>query len=250
MYTSSFVLPIALLASLVVAVPTPQQSAEPASKPKNGTINGTANDRSLVVQLKTAATDADRLALIPNDLDWLFDFQDPPSGSVTEGKGGRTVRADRLSFPPLTETGVSMTLGFLDGCGFNTPHTHPRATEINIVVDGRLVADFTTGQGEKVIVNTVEKFQMTVFPQGVLHTEFNPDCTPATFVAGFNNEDPGVQQAAQTLFALQDEVVRATLGNPEVIEGVDLEKFRSQIPPNVALGVEACLKKCGLQKRK
>ena len=43
-------------------------------------------------------------------------------------------------------------------------------------------------------------------------------------------------------------MVKAVLGNKEVIEDVDVEKFRSQIPANVALGVESCLKKCGLQK--
>lgn len=54
---------------------------------------------------------------------------------------------------------------------------------------------------------------MTVFPQGSTHTEWNPDCTDAVFVAGFNSDDPGVKQDAQTTFGLSDEVMEAILGS-------------------------------------
>jgi hypothetical protein len=36
-----------------------------------------------------------------------------------------------------------------------------------------------------------------VFPQGAIHFEMNPSCEKAMFVAGFNGEDPGVDQVAQ-----------------------------------------------------
>lgn len=88
---------------------------------------------------------------------------------------------------------------------------------------------------------------MTVFPQGALHTEFNPDCEDAVFVAGFANEDPGVLQAAQSLFGLQDGVVKAALA-VDTINGADIEAFRDAIPANVALGVEQCLAKCNIPK--
>lgn len=80
------------------------------------------------------------------------------------------------------------------------------------------------------------------------HYQFNPDCTNATFVAGFGSEDPGVQQSAQTLFSLDPEIVKAVL-DVETINGESIEQFRSMIPANVANGVDACLKKCGIPKR-
>ena len=89
---------------------------------------------------------------------------------------------------------------------------------------------------------------MTVFPQGAIHTEWNPTCEPAVFVAGFASEDPGVQQSAQRFFDLDDDLLEAALG-AEVFAGADVEEFRSQIPKNVAMGVESCLQKCGIQKR-
>lgn len=82
-----------------------------------------------------------------------------------------------------------------------------------------------------------------------MHTEWNPDCTPAVFVAAFPNEDPGVQQIAQTFFGFEDDVITAAVGGELSIAGEDLDAFKGLIPANVAIGVESCLAKCNIQKR-
>jgi hypothetical protein len=142
-----------------------------------------------------------------------------------------------------------MTLGFIGPCGFNTPHVHLRAAELNIVVQGRLMGSVTAENSARHIQHTLNQFQITVFPQRTLHTEWNPDCEPAVFVAAFPSEDPGVQQAAQTFFGFEDDVIQAALGGDGSVNGQDLDKFKALIPPNVALGVESCLKKCKLEAR-
>lgn len=68
------------------------------------------------------------------------------------------------------------------------------------------------------------------------------------FVAAFPSEDPGVQQAAQTFFGLEDGLITAALGGGITVAGEDLDKFRRLIPANVALGVDSCLSKCGIKK--
>ncbi|KIM93910.1 hypothetical protein OIDMADRAFT_184605 [Oidiodendron maius Zn] len=200
---------------------------------------------TLQQQLELAGTAVDRLALIPNDQDFVFDFNASTTG-ITAGQGGKTVKADRDTFPALIGSHASMTLGFLGPCGFNTPHVHPRAAELNIVVQGRLMGSVTAENGARHMQHTLNQYQMTVFPQGALHTEWNPDCEPAVFVAAFPNEDPGVQQAAQTFFGFEDDVIQAALGGDGSVNGQDLDKFKALIPPNVALGVESCLKKCNI----
>ncbi|KAL8833365.1 MAG: hypothetical protein Q9176_008011 [Flavoplaca citrina] len=207
-----------------------------------------ANDPEIIRQLSLAPKAVDRIKLIPQDASFKFDFKAPPADTLSEGKGGRTVRADRKSFPPLIGTGGSMALGFLGPCGFNTPHTHPRSAEFNLVVQGTLETEFTLENGARTIRNTLATHQMTVFPQGALHTEFNPNCDDAIFVAGFADEDPGVQQTAQAYFGLDQEVVEAATGNDFTFEGKDVDMFRKLIPANVALGVESCLKKCGITR--
>lgn len=254
MHYQSYLTTLAL-AGAALAVPAPygpssapsgDSSYDNSSEGSSGSSTS-ANNIQLIQALELAPTAVDRIALL-SDADFKYDFNNPPSSAVTTGKGGHTVRSDRKTFPALIGTGVSMTVGFIGPCGFNTPHVHPRSSEINIIVEGRLGTEFIAENGADPIQNTLEKFQMTVFPQGALHTEFNPDCTDAVFVAGFASEDPGVEQAAQTLFNLDPELVKADLG-VEAINGQDIEQFKNTIPANVALGVETCLKKCSISKR-
>ena len=210
----------------------------------------TANNLDLITQLSNAATAVDRIKLLPNAADHVYDFNNPPNSSaITKGLGGHTVKADRKEFPALIGNSVSMTVGFIGPCGFNTPHTHPRSAEINIVVQGALGTEYVLENGAPVIRNLLNQYQMTVFPQGAIHTEWNPNCDNAVFVAGFASEDPGVQQSAQRLFDLDDDLLMADLGNDLTFAGEDIDQFRSLIPANVALGVESCLARCGLQKR-
>ena len=63
--------------------------------------------------------------------------------------------------------------------------------------------------------------------------------------AGFNGENPGVQQVAQRFFGLPPDIVGAALGGLGVQEVADLEAF---IPDNVILGVDECLQRCGITR--
>lgn len=99
----------------------------------------------------------------------------------------------------------------------------------------------------RVIRTELTANMMTPFYQGSVHTQFNPDCEPATFVAAFASEDFGTGQIADETFALSDDVIAATFG--QSIAGEDIDKVRQAIPKSIALGVDECLKKCGKYKR-
>ena len=238
MYASSL-LTAALLGAVANAAPQLLRRGPAES-------NSTANNIDLIQQLELAPTAKDRFSLL-TDTDFVYDFLAPPPGdAVTTGKGGHTVKADRKLMPALIGTGVSMTLGFIGPCGFNTPHVHPRSSQINVVVEGSLQTLFVPENGvDPIGPNLLDKFQMTVFPQGSTHMEWNPNCEPAVFVAGFASEDPGVEQSAQTLFELPEEVVQADLG-VTTLNGESIAEFDANLPANVALGVRSCLKKCGI----
>lgn len=237
MYTSTSFLTAALLfTSTILAGPVKRAVTPP---------------QSLIQALLNAPTAVDRINLLPNDSDFVFNFNSstPVNGSTVTGHGGRTVVANRKTFPAVIGNGGSVTVGFLGPCGFNTPHVHPRAAEFNLVVQGRLTASVTAENGARHMNHTLNKWEMTVFPAGALHTEFNPDCTDAVFVASFPNEDAGVLQMAQAFLGLEDEIIEAVVDGAISVDGKDLDKFRPLIPANVALGVESCLKKCGINHR-
>jgi hypothetical protein len=137
-----------------------------------------------------------------------------------------------------------MTIGYLGPCGINLPHTHPRATEINYSVDGNFTVGFYQENGAVFIMNEVLKNQVAVFPQGAIHFEQNLNCVPATFVAAFNSEDPGVLTIANDFFgALPATVVGASLGGLNIST---VEDIRLQIPSNPAIGIAECRTRCGL----
>jgi hypothetical protein len=85
---------------------------------------------------------------------------------------------------------------------------------------------------------------MTVFQQGALHTEFNPSCNNATFIAAFPSSDPGTMQVANALFDLSEDLVSATFG--EIIDGSEVSKYCKALPTAVAKGVTACLARCNI----
>ncbi|KAJ4303382.1 hypothetical protein N0V90_002275 [Kalmusia sp. IMI 367209] len=178
-----------------------------------------------------------------------FNGATPAPGAL----GGATKAANIETFPILTGLGISTTLGFLDACGINTPHVHPRATEFLTVVEGKIDFGYILENGlvkagqNAEIAGTLSKFQGTVFPQGSIHYQINNECAPATFVAALNNEDPGTSQVAQNFFGLNPDVVNATLGFPKTIDGKNIEQFRKAIPANIAQSIDICLARCKSQ---
>ncbi|KAI0027466.1 RmlC-like cupin domain-containing protein, partial [Vararia minispora EC-137] len=187
----------------------------------------------------------DRFRLLSDD-QFLFDFVNPPSSvGVTSGAGGHTVAATSENFPAVVGNGVSMTIGFLGPCGMNSPHTHPRATEINFSVNTTLRGGVLVENGARFAEIDIAPGSATVFPQGAIHFEMNPSCEEAMFVASFNGEDPGVNQVAQRYFGLPPDIVGATLGGLGVQEVANLEAL---IPDNVILGVDECLQRCNIQR--
>ena len=129
----------------------------------------------------------------------MFDFLNPPPGTFTQstGEAGRTVAASTGNFPALVGTNSAMTIGYLGPCALNAPHTHPRATEINFSVNQTFKGGFISENGARFVSLEFRPNQAVIFPQGVIHFEFNDNCEPGMFVASFNHEDPGVQQTAQ-----------------------------------------------------
>ena len=204
-------------------------------------------------------------------------FTDPWSGdasnitygfvnnSVSAPTGGSIVLSSVDTFPALTGMGMTMAIGFVNPCGLNTPHLHPRANEFLTVIQGQLVASLileldpgsagTVKGGSKSqygaipqINATLSNFTGILFPVGETHFQFNPTCEPAVFAAAFDSNDPGRTQIAANFFSvLPDEVLQtATGGNLEMLEASRLDKLRDAIPNDVALMMGQCAKQCGI----
>ncbi|KAI8714911.1 Cupin type-1 domain-containing protein [Fusarium sp. LHS14.1] len=212
----------------------------------------TTGGLSLSQQLMLADTAADRVDLL-HDAQFVFDFNKALDEAGGGGDGGNIAAANRKTFPALIGTGAGMAVGRLGPCGLNTFHVHPRSAELQLVVEGRLVTEMVPENGVldgdgnlRVIKNEIGPFEMTLFYQGSVHTQFNPDCTDAVFVASFASEDFGTGQVLDQTFAFEDDVVVAALG--QAVAGKDVDAVREAIPTSIALGVDGCLQRCGIEK--
>ena len=94
--------------------------------------------------------------------------------------------------------------------------------------------DYFVENGTPLLRYRLSELQMTDFPQSANHTEFNPGCTEAVFVASLASGDPGVQQSAQRLLCLDHDLVNAAFGSDLTVDGRDVEMFRGRSLSNVA----------------
>jgi hypothetical protein len=127
-------------------------------------------------------------------------------------------------------------------------HIHPRSAELFVVTEGTIVTETVLEAGtnddgsDRSIRLTLDAGQMTVFPQGSFHTQFNPNCTPALAVASFVSDDPGFEGIIPATFSLQDQVIVNSFG--DAIPAEDLEKFKASLPEGIFLVVEECMAQC------
>lgn len=133
-------------------------------------------------------------------------------------------------------------------CDINLPHTHPRATELAMVLEGELLMGLVEELGGQVHTYRLREGQAFVFNRGVLHFEYNDNCEPALMYAVLNHHDPGALFIPLQLNMLDEEVLLATYGvNENQLENVILENAPIATPTP---GGSRCLDRCAARQRR
>ncbi|KAG6518604.1 putative germin-like protein 2-2 [Zingiber officinale] len=106
--------------------------------------------------------------------------------------------------PGLNTLGISLVRIDYGPNGLNPPHTHPRATEVLTVIEGQLYVGFVTsnlnGGGNRLFTKNLKKGDVFVFPEGLIHFQFNTGKTDAIAFAGLSSQNPGVITIANAVF--------------------------------------------------
>jgi len=100
-----------------------------------------------------------------------------------------------MRIPGLNTLGISLARIDYAPLGENPAHKHPRATEILTVLEGTLYVGFVTSNQNnvnKLFTKTLNKGDVFVFPEGLIHFQFNP-CPdkPAVALAALSSQNPG-----------------------------------------------------------
>ncbi|KAM5547197.1 auxin-binding protein ABP19a [Rosa sericea] len=134
----------------------------------------------------------------------VADYASPQSPAGYSCKNPANVTVDDfvytgLEFPGLNGLGLSLARADLAVGGVVPLHTHQRATEIILIVEGTAVAGFIDSNN-KVYLKTLKKGDIMVLPPGLFHFQVNGGDTPVLEFAAFSSANPGVQILENSLF--------------------------------------------------
>jgi quercetin dioxygenase-like cupin family protein len=120
----------------------------------------------------------------------------------------------------LNTLGVSLARLDFAPYGLIPPHTHPRASEILVVLEGSLYVGFVTSNPDnRLITKTLNAGDVFAFPIGLIHFEFNVGNTNAVAFAFLGSQNPGLITIADNVFGSNPPI------NPDVlIKAFQLDK--------------------------
>uniref|UniRef100_A0A0E0D572 Cupin type-1 domain-containing protein n=1 Tax=Oryza meridionalis TaxID=40149 RepID=A0A0E0D572_9ORYZ len=130
---------------------------------------------------------------------------DKPMDTTKSKAGSNVTLINVMKLAGLNTLGISMARIDYAPKGQNPPHTHPRATEILTVIEGSLYVGFVTSNqanGEnKLFTKTLNKGDVFVFPEGLIHFQFNPSYDkPAAAIVALSSQNPGAITIANAVF--------------------------------------------------
>ncbi|CAL1382733.1 unnamed protein product [Linum trigynum] len=134
------------------------------------------------------------------------------AGNTSNAVGSNVtlVNVDRLK--GLNTLGISLArIDYAPYGGLNPPHTHPRASEILVVVKGSLYVGFVTSNPPKLFTKTLNVGDVFVFPIGLIHFQLNVANTNAIAFAGLSSQNPGTITIANAVFGSDPAI------NPDVL---------------------------------
>jgi quercetin dioxygenase-like cupin family protein len=143
--------------------------------------------------------------------DFFFSgLQNPGNTDNPVGSNVTTVNVEKI--PGLNTLGISLARIDFAPYGENPPHTHPRGTEILVVIEGTLLVGFVTSNPEnRLFTKVLKKGDVFVFPIGLIHFQFNVGHTNAIAISGLSSQNAGVITIADAVFGSDPPI------NPDVL---------------------------------
>jgi quercetin dioxygenase-like cupin family protein len=91
-------------------------------------------------------------------------------GNTTNKQGSAVTHVNVAQIDRLNTMGISLAHIDYTPYGLNPPHTHPRGTENLTVLEGSLYVGFVTSNPDnKLFTKALNKGDVFVFPQGLIH---------------------------------------------------------------------------------
>ncbi|KAJ1401059.1 RmlC-like cupin domain superfamily [Sesbania bispinosa] len=127
-------------------------------------------------------------------------------------------------FPGVNGLGFSAARMDIEAGGIVPMHSHPGASELLIMVQGRITAGFISSDNS-VFVKTLAKGDVMVFPQGLMHFQLNAGKGRATAFLTFSSPNPGAQLLDLALFG--NNLDSAVVGKTTFLDIAQVKKLKA-----------------------
>ncbi|KAJ3676189.1 hypothetical protein LUZ60_003601 [Juncus effusus] len=159
-----------------------------------------------------------------------FFFSGLDKAGDTSGKLGSSVNLVNVQkLAGLNTLGISIArLDFAPYGGLNPPHIHPRATEVLTVLEGTLYVGLVTSNPNKLFAKVLNKGDVYVFPQGLIHFQFNIGPVPTVAIAGLGSQNPGVFTMANAVFGSNASISDDVLAKAFQLDKKTVDRLQAQ----------------------
>lgn len=108
-------------------------------------------------------------------------------------------KASVVEFPALNGQSVSLAVLKFPGGSINPLHTHPRASELLILIAGELEVGVVDTKNV-LYTQVLRPGDIFVFPKGLVHYQYNPLNIPANAISAFGSANAGTVSLPKTIF--------------------------------------------------
>ena len=151
------------------------------------------------------------------------------AGNTSNAVGSRVTPVAVSQIAGLNTLGISLARVDYAPLGINPPHTHPRASEILLVIEGTLQVGFVTSNPEnRLFTKVLQKGDVFVFPQGLIHFQRNVGYKNAIAIAALSSQNPGVITIANAVFGSNPSIDSDILAKAFQVQGKIIDQIQSR----------------------
>jgi len=151
------------------------------------------------------------------------------AGNTTNKQGSAVTPVNVAQIAGLNTLGISLARIDYAPFGLNPPHTHPRATEILTVLEGSLYVGFVTSNPDnKLFTKVLKKGGVFVFPEGLIHFQFNYGTKSAVALAALSSQNPGVITVANAVFGSKPSISDDVLAKAFQVDKHTVDRIQAQ----------------------
>ncbi|KAK1304173.1 putative germin-like protein 2-1 [Acorus calamus] len=166
-----------------------------------------------------------------NAEDFFYSGLNKP-GNTNNRLGSNVTVVDVNKIAGLNTLGISLARVDYAPFGVNPPHTHPRATEILTVIEGTLLLGFITSNPQNRLISKVlNAGDVFVFPQGLIHFQFNRGNKKAVAMARLGSQNPG-RIEAKDVFGSNPKIDASVLAKAFQVDTKVIDYLQNQFGMN------------------